>query len=74
MLIKYETAYSCDIGFFDSCTCGKELATQTELGIDELIDEIMNLPSKSFSYFPIATAAIEEANKRENKPLFLLNE
>lgn len=49
----------------------KELATQTELGIDELIDEIMNLPSKSFGYFPIATAAIEEANKRENKPLFL---
>lgn len=48
-----------------------ELATQTELGIDELIDEIMNLPSKSFGYFPIVTAAIEEANKRENKPLFL---
>ena len=48
-----------------------ELATQTELGIDELIDEIMNLPSKSFGYFPVATAAIEEANKREKKPLFL---
>lgn len=48
-----------------------ELATQTELGIDELIDEIMNLPSKSFGYFPIVTAAIEEANTRENKPLFL---
>ena len=48
-----------------------ELATQKELGIDELIDEIMNLPSKSFGYFPIVTAAIEEANKRENKPLFL---
>lgn len=48
-----------------------ELATQTELGIDELIDEIMNLPSKSFGYFPIVTAAIEEANNRENKPLFL---
>lgn len=49
----------------------KELATQTELGIDELIDEIMNLPSESFGYFPVATTAIEEANKREKKPLFL---
>ena len=48
-----------------------ELATQTDLDIDELIDEIMNLPSESFGYFPVATAAIEEANKREKKPLFL---
>lgn len=48
-----------------------ELATQTDLDIDELIDKIMNLPSESFGYFPVATAAIEEANKRENKPLFL---
>lgn len=49
----------------------KELAAQTDLDIDELIDEIMNLPSESFGYFPVATAAIEEANKREKKPLFL---
>lgn len=48
-----------------------ELAAQTDLEIDELIDEIMNLPSESFGYFPVATAAIEEANKREKKPLFL---
>ena len=48
-----------------------ELATQTDLDIDELIDEIMNLSSESFGYFPVATAAIEEANKREKKPLFL---
>lgn len=48
-----------------------ELATQTDLDIDELIDEIMKLPSESFGYFPVATAAIEEANKREKKPLFL---
>ena len=48
-----------------------ELATQSDLDIDELIDEIMNLPSESFGYFPVATAAIEEANKREKKPLFL---
>lgn len=48
-----------------------ELATQTDLDIDELIDKIMNLPSESFGYFPVATAAIEEANKREKKPLFL---
>ena len=48
-----------------------ELAAQTDLDIDELIDEIMNLPSESFGYFPVATAAIEEANKREKKPLFL---
>lgn len=48
-----------------------ELATQTDLDIDELIDEIMNLPSESFGYFPVATTAIEEANKREKKPLFL---
>ena len=48
-----------------------ELAAQTDLDIDELIYEIMNLPSESFGYFPVATAAIEEANKREKKPLFL---
>lgn len=48
-----------------------ELAAQTDLDIDELIDEIMNLPSESFGYFPVATAAIEEANKREKKTLFL---
>ena len=48
-----------------------ELAAQTDLDIDELIDEIMNLPSESFGYFPVATTAIEEANKREKKPLFL---
>lgn len=48
-----------------------ELATQTNLDIDELIDEILNLSSESFGYFPVATAAIEEANKREKKPLFL---
>ncbi|MBM0143653.1 type V CRISPR-associated protein Cas12a/Cpf1 [Segatella copri] len=48
-----------------------ELAAQTDLDVDELIDEIMNLPSESFGYFPVATAAIEEANKREKKPLFL---
>lgn len=48
-----------------------ELATQTDLDIDELIDEIMKLPSESFGYFPVATAAIEEANKMEKKPLFL---
>lgn len=48
-----------------------ELATQTDLDIDELIDEIMKLPSESFGYFPVATAAIEETNKREKKPLFL---
>lgn len=48
-----------------------ELASQTDLDVDELIDEIMNLPSESFGYFPVATAAIEEANKREKKPLFL---
>ena len=48
-----------------------ELATQTDLDIDELIDKIMNLPSESFGYFPVATTAIEEANKREKKPLFL---
>lgn len=48
-----------------------ELATQTDLDIDDLIDEIMKLPSESFGYFPVATAAIEEANKREKKPLFL---
>ena len=48
-----------------------ELATQTDLDIEELIDEIMKLPSESFGYFPVATAAIEEANKREKKPLFL---
>lgn len=48
-----------------------ELATQTDLDIDELIDEIQNLSSESFGYFPVATAAIEEANKREKKPLFL---
>lgn len=48
-----------------------ELATQTDLDIDELIDEIMKLPSESFGYFPVATAAIEEAKKREKKPLFL---
>lgn len=48
-----------------------ELATQTDLDIDELIDEILNLSSESFGYFPVATAAIEEANKREKKPLFL---
>ena len=48
-----------------------ELAAQTDLDIDELIDEIMNLPSESFGYFPVATAAIEEANKREKKPLLL---
>ena len=48
-----------------------ELATQTDLDIDELIDEIMNLPSESFGYFPVVTAAIEEANKRDKKPLFL---
>lgn len=48
-----------------------ELAAQTDLDVDEFIDEIMNLPSESFGYFPVATAAIEEANKREKKPLFL---
>lgn len=48
-----------------------ELTTQTNLDIDELIDEIINLPSESFGYFPVATAAIEEANNREKKPLFL---
>lgn len=48
-----------------------ELAAQTDLDIDELIDEIMNLPSESFGYFPVATTAIEEANKRDKKPLFL---
>lgn len=48
-----------------------ELATQTDLDIDDLIDEIMKLPSESFGYFPVATAAIEEAKKREKKPLFL---
>lgn len=48
-----------------------ELATQTDLDIDDLIDEIMKLPFESFGYFPIATAAIEEAKKREKKPLFL---
>ena len=48
-----------------------ELATQTDLDIDELIDEILNLSSESFGYFPVATSAIEEANKREKKPLFL---
>lgn len=48
-----------------------ELATQTDLDIDELIDEIMNLPSESFGYFHVATAAIEEAKEREKKPLFL---
>ena len=48
-----------------------ELATQTDLDIEELIDEIMKLPSESFGYFPVATAAIEEAKKREKKPLFL---
>ena len=48
-----------------------ELATQTDLDIDELIDEIMKLPSESFGYFPVSTAAIEEAKKREKKPLFL---
>lgn len=48
-----------------------ELATQTDLDIDELIDEILNLSSESFGYFPVATAAIEGANKREKKPLFL---
>lgn len=48
-----------------------ELATQTDLDIDDFIDEIMKLPSESFGYFPVATAAIEEAKKREKKPLFL---
>lgn len=48
-----------------------ELATQTDLDIDELIDVIMKLPSESFGYFPVSTAAIEEAKKREKKPLFL---
>lgn len=48
-----------------------ELATQTDLDIDELFDKIMNLPSESFGYFPVATTAIEDANKREKKPLFL---
>lgn len=48
-----------------------ELATQTDLDIDDLIDEIMKLPSESFGYFPVATAAIEEAKEREKKPLFL---
>ncbi len=38
-----------------------ELATQTELGIDELIDEIVNLLVQSFGYFPIATAAIRRS-------------
>lgn len=48
-----------------------ELATQTDLDIDDFIDEIMKLPSESFGYFPVATAAIEEAKNREKKPLFL---
>lgn len=48
-----------------------ELATQTDLDIDDFIDEIMKLPSESFGYFPVATAAIEETKKREKKPLFL---
>lgn len=49
-----------------------ELATQTDLDIDDLIDEIMKLPSESFGYFPIATAAIEEAKKERRSLCFFL--
>lgn len=47
------------------------LSQREDLSIDELFDAIANMPSKSFSYYPIATSAIQEANTRDKKPLFL---
>lgn len=49
----------------------RELATHKELDIDELIDQIAQLPSKAFGYYPVSTKAIEEANERNDKTLFL---
>ena len=47
------------------------LSRHNEYDLDKLFDEIDKMPSKSFGYFPVETLKIEDANKRENKPLFL---
>lgn len=49
----------------------KELSKRKDLSIDELFDAINSMPSKSFSYFPIANESIAQACDRENAPLFL---
>lgn len=41
------------------------------MDIDEIIDAINSLPSKSFSFFPVDETEIMLANKREEKTLFL---
>ena len=48
------------------------LSKHNEYNLDELFDKIEEITStKSFGYFPVSTSMIEEANKRENKPLYL---
>lgn len=48
-----------------------QLSKRKDLDIDELMDEINSMPSKSFTYFPISNDSIKLANERDNAPLFL---
>lgn len=48
-----------------------QLSKREDLSIDELMDAINSMPSKSFTYFPVSTDAIKQANEREKFPLFL---
>lgn len=48
-----------------------EIAKRKNLDIDELFDEITNIPSKSFGFFPVRTEKIVQATERNKKPLFL---
>lgn len=48
-----------------------EISKREDLGIEEIYDEISNMPSKSFGYFPVKTKDIDDTNKRDKKPLYL---
>lgn len=48
-----------------------QLSKRDDLSVDELFDEMMLMPSKSFSYFPVDDTAIREANERTEKTLYL---
>lgn len=48
-----------------------ELSKQKEMALEDLFDAINSMPSKSFSYFPVADDSFEEACNRENAPLYL---
>lgn len=47
-----------------------EISKRENLDIDELLDEISKIPSKSFGFFPVRTEEIVQATERDKKPLF----